>query len=196
MADIDTEVVHAESRASDYWFGDGIWLLLFSVCTMLWGCWALLHPKLPFWKSMAGLVPILAFSYLLIARRSPILSWLKSRITYPRSGYASMDPKRLKSYEFKHYPEVLVVAFSAGVFNLDPPWVGLIALAAGLGFLRGKFGFSFLIPGIALSGILVAAYSPHEDKMPWLLIALAALYFVKGTAQLLLYLRKHSLPQP
>jgi hypothetical protein len=196
VADIDFAVVDAESGARNYWFSDGLDLLLLSVFIALAGCFGLIRP-LPLWKSLAILGLISVAGYLLAAKRSPMLGWLKSRITYPRSGYASIELPKLKREDWRRYPEAFVVFFSAAVFDMNPaPWIGLIALAAGLGFLWGRFGFSFLIPGIAMSGVLVAASSrAHGSSMAWLFIALAILYFIKGTRQLLRYLRQHPAPQ-
>jgi hypothetical protein len=142
-----------------------------------------------------SLVPLVLLIPLLA--KSAIVGWLKKRVTGLGSGHA---PRREE--EFRQYPEMLLFCLWAVTLNLDAsfgpelPWISLIALAAGLGFLWGRFGFSPVIPVLALSGILLAVLVAslslsNEEAVSCLLITLGLLYLVKGAVELHTYLVAH-----
>src|ERR1700674_2305849 len=153
MPDVDSVVADAGSKARDQWYGDGLYTLGYSALFLLLGSATLIPlPVRPFWwEHWAVFVPLLALAYLVLRERSPVMTWLKARITYPRTGYVLPEREQLKRDDWKRYPEGLVVVFSGIWFGVYPaPWIGLILLAGGLGFLWGRFGFSLFIPAIAL----------------------------------------------
>ncbi len=85
-------VLDAERRAWSYWFVDGLPNLLTGVlCLLLAGCFVLLsyhsHARSPVVITLAALAIVI---YIVVfVRLRQTLEWLKSRITYPRTGYTT-----------------------------------------------------------------------------------------------------------
>lgn len=85
-------VLQAERRAWSYWFVDGLSnLLTGALCQLLAGAflWIAFHPhtRSPLIIGAAGLVLVVYFAVFFRLRQT--LEWLKSRITYPRTGYTA-----------------------------------------------------------------------------------------------------------
>lgn len=82
----------AERRASRYWFDDGLPTILLGTAYLLMAFF-LLYPRegSSALVEIATLAAVLGYG-ILILRQRQILDWLKSRITYPRTGYAAPPP--------------------------------------------------------------------------------------------------------
>jgi hypothetical protein len=85
-------LITAERRASRYWFDDGLPTILVGTAYLLMSFF-LLYPRegRSTFAEIATVAAILGYS-ILILRQRQILDWLKSRITYPRTGYAAPPP--------------------------------------------------------------------------------------------------------
>jgi hypothetical protein len=196
-------VADASRRARDHWFSDGLFALGRSVYSVLFGLYFHYLPVLRAWPQWQTAIFLLvtAIPFFFSRARSPVLSWFKWRITYPRTGYVATAEANFQQDVNQRHPEVWVLFAFLGFAWSPSPWVGLAALAVSLGllwiFTRGRFRFAWLfIPGIALSGVLVSVLPlAKDDRVGYLWIALGILYFIEGTTQLTRYLRQHPAPQ-
>jgi hypothetical protein len=87
-----SSLIAADQRASRYWFDDGLPTILVGTAYLLMSFF-LLYPR----EGSSTFAAIAAFAAMagfgiLILRQRQILDWLKSRITYPRTGYAAPPP--------------------------------------------------------------------------------------------------------
>lgn len=85
-------VLQAERRAWSYWFADGLSnLLTGALCLLLAGSYLLVafhsHTRSPLVIGGAGLGLVIYATIFFRLRQT--LEWLKSRITYPRTGYTA-----------------------------------------------------------------------------------------------------------
>lgn len=85
-------VLQAERRAWSYWFVDGLSnLVTGALCLLLAGTFLLIafhpHTRSPLVIGTAGLAFVIYFAVFFRLRQT--LEWLKSRITYPRTGYTA-----------------------------------------------------------------------------------------------------------
>ena len=89
MANSPSPVFLAEKRSWSYWFADGLPQLLIGISGVLFGFY-FISMTTPASTALVVLSFVAFGAYLLIQIRAPqILEWLKSRITYPRTGYAA-----------------------------------------------------------------------------------------------------------
>ncbi len=82
--------LQAERRSWHYWFSDGLSSLLTSAGCLLFAFF-LLHPQqrpVSPLRTALSLAALLLYGVILLRQRQ-ILDWLKTRITYPRTGYVS-----------------------------------------------------------------------------------------------------------
>lgn len=212
MANIGFNIDHAERRVGDYWELDGLPTLMLAILCLVGGSLAMWTP---YYHSFRRDLPISGFEilvygvlfYFVARKNSPVVRWLKARITYPRTGYVALPPfgsvaaERIKGQDFKRHPEIWVIfpfCFSGVV---DTPWFG-----AGLAILttsivwaitRGKFpSAGILISGLYL-GALLLPFLPiaRDNRLPYFFIALGLLYLLVGAIQLVSYLRRHPVIQ-
>ena len=90
MSNSPTPIFLAENRSWTYWFADGLPQLLIGISVMLFGFF-FIYMGTPSSSNALVVLAIVAFgAYMVIQIRAPqILGWLKTRITYPRTGYAA-----------------------------------------------------------------------------------------------------------
>lgn len=85
MPETSNAVLEARRRARDYWDIDGLPALLAGATTVLFGvAWL---PKDRPWPGVAFVLWLVAWIFLVESKGT--LEWLKSRITYPRTGYVA-----------------------------------------------------------------------------------------------------------
>jgi hypothetical protein len=89
-------LIAADQRASRYWFDDGLPTILLGAAYLLMAFF-LLYPGegRSAFAEIATVAAVLVYGVLILRQRE-ILDWLKSRITYPRTGYAA--PPRCANY--------------------------------------------------------------------------------------------------
>jgi hypothetical protein len=213
-SELESAVVDAKRRAMSYHEMDGLstmvgvagWLVLGCFCTLwltrrgvTWNTWR-----------FGGLMVIVSSLW------SPLASWLirclRSRITYPRTGYVSLpkptfaELQKQAEEDREHHPETLVwfmwIGFAVSYLSLGPhPWFDLGILTVGLLVLwfktRWRFPFAgLMVPGLWLSGLLMAFLRvPSNYRVSYMLAAVAVLYLIKGATELVRYLRQHPAPQ-
>lgn len=97
MPETSTAILEAKRRARDYWDIDGLPAFLAGAYTVLLGVlWLPPDSHRSRWGAALGLG---LFALLFLSGSEKTLKWLKSRITYPRTGYvappkAGPDPER------------------------------------------------------------------------------------------------------
>lgn len=154
MPPSSSPVLDAERRAWNYWFVDGLFNILSGI-----GC-LLLAASFEIDKRRSTLNFVIAtccyFLFLAIMlRREQVLGWLKSRITYPRTGYvpypykppAALTELRIDDPEPETPLDVRRARWNRALRSLP----GIIAL------------------GVALALLVVV-------KTPWVCLVAAALY--------------------
>ena len=80
--DPNSSTTAAQHRARNYWFEDGLPTLVGGFGCVLYGL------SLLFDHSLLGLLIVVLYGVILLRSR-PIIEWLKTRLTYPRTGYVT-----------------------------------------------------------------------------------------------------------
>ena len=86
-------VLAAEQRAWHYWSSDGIGHILIGLTNLLFALCMLYPPPRPTAWSVSIVLPLVAwvaafgFYFVFALRYRAIAEWLKTKITYPRTGY-------------------------------------------------------------------------------------------------------------
>jgi hypothetical protein len=212
MANIGLNLDHAVQRVGDYWEQDGLPTLMLALLCLAGGSLAIWMPHYHSFRrdlptSVLQLLLFGAFIYFVARKNSPVIQWLKARITYPRTGYVALPPRgseaaaRIKGQAMKRHPEIWMIgplAFSAVV---DTPWFGtglaIIATSIMWAITRGKFpSASILIPGFYLSALLLPfLHIAPDNRFPYFYLAFGLLYLLAGIIQLVGYLRRHPVVQ-
>ena len=204
-------VLSAAQRASFYWFDDGLPTLLTGVACLLMA-FSLLYPHSGgsnLLSAVVALVSIVLYGLLLIRQRE-ILDWLKSRITYPRTGYVSppyslkdanlplgLTSLSLPGSETSHPDErdrsrqvsfMIAIALAVGlpIFFFSNPWLCLVS-----GFLTSAalwFGLRYiqrvswiLLAGFPLLGLAMLLFLPRYIDGP-----ARVAWFLAGTGVILI----------
>jgi len=81
-------VLDVKQRAWQYWFADGLTHLLLGVAILSISICMVYTPRPGAFGQLAVWGAMLALYVMLMLRQRPILEWLKTKITYPRTGYA------------------------------------------------------------------------------------------------------------
>ncbi|HEY2393434.1 MAG TPA: hypothetical protein VGK22_19835 [Candidatus Angelobacter sp.] len=96
MPETNSAILEAKRRARDYWDIDGLPALVAGTVAFCWGVLTLSGSRhLPIWANVL-FIALWFFGLFLLWKRKVALEWLKSRITYPRTGYVAppeADPK-------------------------------------------------------------------------------------------------------
>ncbi|HMC29869.1 MAG TPA: hypothetical protein VKL99_03475 [Candidatus Angelobacter sp.] len=198
VADIEFNVNHAVRRAASYWEIDGLWRIAFAVGLVLMASVCLwmshfhsLRRLWPMW--MFSSLIIAAYIYLLGLRNSPLMRWLKARITYPRTGYVAVPPSA--NFEPRLETWMFLPVGVPGLF--EDAWIGAILLAVATSILwgvtKGRFPFArILIPGFYLSEIFLAILPTAPSYRIWYtFIAFSLVELFAGIIQLRSHLRRH-----
>jgi hypothetical protein len=138
---------------------------------------------------------------------SPAMLWLKTRITYPRTGFVVL-PQADASRTLERGRKSKVLKWVAGgmlvaswLFAISEPntWIGTAALTAGVGAFclanRDDERFSvawLLIPSLWMGAWLAKIFPVgHGREGPYVWLAFGALLFIAGVARLLRFLWQH-----
>ena len=224
MSSSPSPVLSAEQRAWRYWFDDGLPILLTGIGFLLG---ALLFSNdhsensTPLTISVC-LGALLLYCALLIFQRQ-IIDWLKSKITYPRTGYVhpphfEQAPERLDGeeqrpaelevlHEYRKQRILLtcaaVGAASFAMVYIQNRWTCtvagfVIAMALWL-WARKVYRLSWIvIGGLPFIGfflsVVIADRFHGYDRITYFLFAVGALLVVDGTLTLVRYLRRNPRP--
>ncbi|HEX3587476.1 MAG TPA: hypothetical protein VH024_15850 [Candidatus Angelobacter sp.] len=201
MPETNSAILEARRRARDYWDIDGLPALLAGAATVSVGV-ILLPAKshLPWWG--AGLT-FGSFALYFLAESEGTVEWLKSRITYPRTGYVAPQKSRYegrasrKAIEFSD-PPFLLLLLLWWLFSFNGWLASLACLAIALWFWwkNKKDPPWFEIAGAAIAGLLSAILTVSDRRRFCIvLIVFGASGMVKGATLLISYLRQHPAQQ-
>ncbi|MGZ4846149.1 MAG: hypothetical protein ACXV75_15685 [Candidatus Angelobacter sp.] len=216
MPETSNAILEAKRRARDYWDIDGLPALLAGATTVLLGVLWSAGRHQSTWNFL-----VLWFFLSLCVDSKKILKWLKSRITYPRTGYVAppqadpvveRDPYTVisiieepvaptdpvagrasrRAIELEDFPLFLLMLWVA-----DISWLlALLCLAAALGLWHRYQDDPpwFEIAGAAIAGLLVLLVNGPRGFGVFLVVFGTA-GMVKGATLLIGYLRRHPAPQ-
>jgi hypothetical protein len=201
MSNIGLNIDHAARRAGRYWEIDGLprislgllGVLMASLCLWMSHIHALFRHTPIF---VFSLLIVVAYIYLLDRTNSPVMRWLKARITYPRTGYVLSQSKNMGPY-----PESWIFALAGLPGLFERAWIGAILLAVATSILwrvtRGRFQYAgIVIPGYYLCEVLLAVLPTAQDYRIWyMFIAFSLVDAFAGVIQLATYLRQHPVAQ-
>jgi hypothetical protein len=100
----ESQTTTAQHRAWNYWFEDGLPTLVGGFGCVMFGL------SFIFDHSLFRLVLVAAYS-VIILRNRPIIEWLKTRLTYPRTGYVT--PPYSPQDELPPLPDFAAVSLTA-----------------------------------------------------------------------------------
>lgn len=151
----NSDVIGAERKAYNYWFVDGLFNIIGGTGFLL------LVTSFELGKKTAVTFLVSACCYflllVLILRREQVLEWLKTRITYPRTGYVPSPYKRPpKITELRvddPYKEVAPDIRRARRNRQLRSIPGMVTLAAAFVLLYGVKGPWICLPAGALYGV-------------------------------------------
>ena len=139
MSETSNAILEARRRARDYWDIDGLPALLAGTATVSYGVlWLPTDNHLPRWWGVALVLGL--FALLLLSESKRALEWLKSRITYPRTGYVA-PPKAGPDAEC-HSSTIISIMKEPEVQELLAPAEGRASRRA---FEFSDFPFSLLL---------------------------------------------------
>jgi hypothetical protein len=212
VPNIDTALVDAKRRATGYQDIDGLTFLAWSAFALLLGCISLwLH------RINADLA-ILATSVVLISwffvghPDAPVMLWLKSRITYPRTGFVALpQPGSTESaaleVDKRHKllrGATIVASVAAAVLSsyASNSWISLVIFTAGIVAVCLAYWDDarmrilwLIIPSFWLSAWIASRMQlSRAQETPYVFFAFAILSFIVGTMRLLSYLMRHRAP--
>jgi hypothetical protein len=217
-------ILEARRRARDYWDIDGLPALLEGTTTVLLGVlWLPTDNHLPWWWDTCLTLGLVALLFLSDSKKT--LEWLKSRITYPRTGYVA-PPKETPYSKRDPYTIISITKEPAALEPeaplegrasrkaLDFPWPLLLLLwwffsfdgwLASLACLATALWFWwrnkkdppwFEIAGATIAGLLSAILTVSDrSRFCIVLIVFGASSMAKGATLLIRYLLQHPAPR-
>ncbi len=210
---VTDSVLQAERRARSYWNIDGLATLAQAVAVLLAGLWFWYMNYSGAWSrhnsELSAIVCIMAV-ILDTIRRPGVISWLKAKITYPRTGYVtplqqqgSQEGRRINLNAL--WFALVLLALWAVALSVETPWICVaVGLLTGLALwwssIREKFVYVDVL-GVSCLGMLAAVLlnathkSFHLQRFAFVLIALGIFGLLKGTVTLLHYLRRNPVAQ-
>jgi MFS family permease len=192
MPETNSAIFEAKRRARDYWDIDGLPALVAGAVAFLWGVLSLSGSwHLPLWTS-ALFIGLWFFWIFLLWKRKVALEWLKSRITYPRTGYAAppgADPKPdpYKMISITSEPPVDPVVVKASTKALEfadfPFFLLLMLVLTDIGWPASVN--RWLVP-LACLWMALLFWRRNKKDLPWFEIAAAV---IAGLASAILQAR-------
>jgi hypothetical protein len=194
-----------ERRATKYWNVDGLPDLTMGLLWILWGASWLLGESLPHgaaWNAYWMFTPAL------LALSGAASIWatkaLKTRITFPRTGYVEWkEPTRGQRLTAAAVALVtaalltalLVGARARGIERVVPPAMGvLLSLAFLVASLTQRAPHLLPLAGVALMlGLAFGALNAGWQATNWMLIGLGTAMFISGTLRLRSFLKRNPL---
>lgn len=189
-------------RPARYWHIDGFPELMVGLLWVVWGAAWLFGQALPHdwrWNAYWLIMPaVLACSGFLLQRTT---MWLKSRVTYPRTGYVAFkEPSAPVRAVVAAFVILAAVLLAYMVFTTDatleqrmPAVFGvLLSLALIVIAVQQHTPHHFVLAAAALVLTLVTARATSGwNAMNWLLVTLGAATALVGAVRLALFLRAH-----
>jgi hypothetical protein len=201
MTDIDSSLTAARLRARDYADIDGLFTLVGAALNLTFGFILWMNREDSGWE-WVEFAAFLALSWFFAGSESPVMTWLKSRVTYPRTGYVALpQPVDEETCHTREPNEPVTTWRSLGMFGwwvmLGHPWMSSILLTAG--FAVDWFGnlrnprFSKLEAAFLWLVFIIAAFLPIQEHqcLSILFAATGIGSLLLGTMKLARYLRRH-----
>lgn len=192
-----------ETRPIRYWHVDGLPELVMGLVWLIWGGALLVGEALP--RGTVANLFWTAFPAILVLS-GVVANWavrqLKSRVTYPRTGYVAYpEPSRwtrLTTAAIAVITAAVVAglaarAGSAGLEQTIAPIIGvLLSLAFTVTSVRQRAPHLLALAGVALAlGVAVGALGLGWPGLNWLFVWLGAASVAVGAGRLRGYLRRH-----
>ena len=219
MTTSPSPLLEADERAWHYWFSDGLTNVVAGIGCLLIAFCVLYPPHLPLKPLQMAAWGLALWLYaIVILRHRHVVEWLKSKITYPRTGYAQTPADAICPFPFTKLSlresastdvlgqlrlqrrrktllmlGLMVISALVEVIALRQRWVwlaaGLIASAA-IFMARKQFNISWIMPiGFALLGACMTIFHPSLKIAPGIfVVGWGAIYMVDGTFTLIRYL--------
>lgn len=208
-------VLEAERRAWQYWFADGLTNLFLGVTNLLFAFCMLYTPREPTVLSVSNVLPVAAWIvvlglYVLLSlRHREVVEWLKTKITYPRTGYvrppflagcATLDSEGRKKMAFLIALSVLA---AVGMIILKNRWVYTVAgviFAGALWTVRKNQRISWMVlAGFPLIGLCVSIFVvprvAGSRRLAYFLAGWGVLFLLDGAITLVRYIRRNPVPR-
>jgi len=217
MSNVVPSLLQARDCAWRYWESDGLNVLIAGFALTLAGLGRLWSHRHYGFGDLVTLAAVAFFAEEALSGK--LVGYLKSRITYPRTGYAaelqasisSLDETLLSSQDKERTRREKslnrwiwggpVLLFFLGGFVLDDlqPWAAICFCSAGLwiGWLlwqkqkAGRIGWLQVLVLPATFVLIGVLPARHAERQFVALVALGASNVLWGLISLLLYLKKH-----
>ena len=210
MSSSVSTVVQARNNAWRYWNSDGLSLITQGFALTLLGLAMLLGHH-----QHSILLPLLLYVMSMTIQidqifKKKFVSWLKTHITYPRTGYvalpgykelmssATVKEKRRQKWTLAWLLLFLLLSFFLMIASMQ--WYltcAQIVMAGLLGLLWIKFKFAWYVPMPLAVGAFLLLWAPvsNKDKLEVLTIQIGVLCMLMGMNILANYLREHPAPE-
>jgi hypothetical protein len=210
MANIDSAIGDARRRATSYADIDGLLTLSMSVYALAAGLLATwVHRTNVEWAVFAFFFINLGYWVFIGQPDGPVMLWLKTRITYPRTGFVALPAPANATAAVEKRSTLLkwaaVGALIAAMMYADyaaNKWTGLIAMSGGVAAFclvhRSEAGVRFvwlLLPSLWLSAIIKTLRPTWRiDEVASMFFIFGILLFIAGAVRLLRFLKLHRAP--
>lgn len=201
MTTSPSPILQADERAWHYWFSDGLTNVVAGIGCLLIAFCVLYPPHLPLKPApFAAWAAALWLYAVLMLKHRTVVEWLKTRTTYPRTGYAQTPADAVCPFPFRKLSlresasaddvlgqlrrqrrrktmlmlGLMVISALVEVFALRQRWVwlaaGLIASAA-IFMVRKQFNISWMMPiGFAVLGVGMTVFHPSLKVAPGIFV--------------------------
>jgi hypothetical protein len=194
-----------ERRATKSWTVDGLPELTMGLLWILWGASWLLGESLPhgaawniFWMLTPALLALSGVASIWATKT------LKTRITFPRTGYVEWKQptrgQRLTAAAVALVTAALLTALlvgarARGIERVVPPAMGvLLSLAFVVASLTQRAPHLLALAGVALMlGLAFGALNAAWQATNWMLIGLGVAMFISGSVRLRVFLKRNPL---
>jgi hypothetical protein len=216
MPSITSSVLQAERRARSYWDIDGLVVIVQAIAVLLAGLWFLYinhSNELLSRDPRRGSAVVLMVLILLdgVRKSSPIVRWLKAKITYPRTGYVAplKEPVSRDAHPVGSFGPswgLLLFFLWIGASLAENAWfcvVAGVATATALWWTPVRQRLASLnVVGICCLGMIIAlnlsTYQGrvfHLQRFALALISLGAVGLLKGVFTLVRYIHSNPVVQ-
>jgi hypothetical protein len=196
-------VLEAEKRAQKYWIVDGLPELMMGLVWIVWGAAWLIGQGLPrgavaniYWTFTPLLLVVTGLAAVWATKR------LKSRITFPRTGYVEWKPPSRPRQLGGAGSAALIACVVVVVLtrsrtgnweHLAAPIVGaVIAVGVAIAAVAQRAPYLMIIAGASIVlGFVLGSTVQGWDGLNWLLVALGATTSLVGAVRLWRFVRTH-----
>jgi hypothetical protein len=201
------QIDQAMRRAQRYWHIDGLTEIAFAWIFLILGLYFYLSATQPQGTLLSTLIDSSLFLIVLAGAflSGKLVSYVKERVTYPRTGYVSYQRKSGANRWIAMGIAMLMGGIMGGLIDMAPASLNRMTAYTGfflaipllvLGFRSGSWRF-YLLCIVSLGLGLGLSLTGHENTLGlsyyYLLLSLAM--FISGGLTFLIYLRKTTPPE-